>query len=184
MWNMWRIVCLLKKKCHTWSNNDLCDDFAVLMEKERIKDGKESNYQTFEESKKGARKYLSFLRESIRNESKVKRKKLIRSYVDKYYDENDKCPKCNFVAEANSIIQSCIDNKEKYIEVDKTNKDLIYITKEGKSFASADGLLKIIGEGLTDIIISWKWVVITIIGLIGALNNETVIVFVKGLLIK
>tara|TARA_B100000745_G_scaffold295726_1_gene240185 strand:+ start:3753 stop:4391 length:639 start_codon:yes stop_codon:yes gene_type:complete len=118
-------------------------------------------------------------------EARVKRHDLEELYLSRHVeetnifsieDEKDK-DKIRFMRiEFNSILESCISNGY----VDKDDKE-IFLTNEGKKFASIGGLVRIYGREMGEFINDWKIVVITIVALVGAIKWELILYWLRDL---
>ena len=151
IWRMWRMARLLLKNRSSWAYSFKLDKIAsegayaaVKEEKKEKEDIKE--YKRYTEIKdeiiKKFPKYMSHIIKKMREEPRVKRETLLKFYVDTYYSERWGVSREHFMLDAQSVIQSCIDDENMFIEVDKNDENLIYFTRSGKAFASIDGLLK------------------------------------------
>jgi hypothetical protein len=142
IWKMWRMVCLLRDRRFEWGIDRLCDvmsdDFAKLIEKTSPKYVTKATYKEY------ILENMSDLISSFRGEpSWVERKMLVSAYVNTYYQKQLQAGLFrDCMAEAQSIIQSCIDDEREFIKVVDGQKSLIFLTRNGKSFAGYDGLLK------------------------------------------
>ena len=83
----------------------------------------------------------------------------------------------DYVADAQIRIGSCINAE--YILADKENDMLVYLPLKGKRFATVMGLIKAWGDDLSEIVGSWKLIVITFIATAGIVRWEWVVHFTK-----
>lgn len=182
------MVCLLRDKRSAWANEYIVTQTAAEVALDAVRsesqDGllnEKDKYRRLEEISKEIKeefpRFLSNVIGSRSHEPQVERKTLLNAYVERHYQKyGKKYSRNDFTSEAQSIIQSCIDDEKKFIAEVDGDKSLIYLTRNGKAFGGIDGLLK--EETVNGIGILWS-VVITVIGSVGTVRFDWIVDFVK-----
>jgi len=141
---MWKMVCILKENGPTWATEKT--EFDSWMELEKIKEFSEliSPKQKDDIIKKFASIKTVLLTDG---HLRVKRISLTTAYIKKYhpeFDDKDEADKSKIIKkrEIMQIIESCINHERKFIEQDKIEPTLVYITSNGTDFSDPFGLIK------------------------------------------
>lgn len=107
----------------------------------------------------------------------------IEPNIYKIQVEEEKERNRTIAIEFDSVLESCIDASSGYIKLDDNGKK-IYLTALGKKFAAKDGLVKGLGNELSEILGSWKLVVLTVITTVGILKIGWFFTLITGVLCK
>lgn len=173
------MMILLKNNFAGWANHRSVDKFALdLLQLKREEEEIDDFTKELDEFKEKSRNLLSWVTESDTEEPRVRRSDLVHAYAKS--KEGDIDSTNNSIANARSVLLSCINCG--YVDQDKQNKSLIFMTEEGKSFASIDGLLIAIGKNIRDVLKVWQIIIISIIATLGAANYQLIFGWVKSFL--
>ena len=168
IWKMWRMIRLLKNNRSAWANEKTSNELMALAVKARREEEGKQNLEAEDVLKKEVVHLMPLIISDLNRDPQVFRKTLLLAYLSKYYNNrNKKCSRDDFLTEAQSIIQSCIDDKKQFIQSTEKNPNVIFLTRNGKAFAGIDGLLK---EAITNGLgVLWS-IIITGIGVAGAIK--------------